>query len=98
MGTRPPKTFLPACLLPVTLLVLLIFSLATAGVVGALAWRWSPGTGPAARRMMATARRARLDPHTASLASDSFHPGPEIYRVWADVMSEALESARRGDA
>jgi membrane-associated phospholipid phosphatase len=66
MGTRPPKTFLPACLLPVTLLVLLIFSLATAGVVGALAWRWSPGTGPAAGRMMATARKARLDPHTAT--------------------------------
>jgi membrane-associated phospholipid phosphatase len=65
-----------------TLLVLLIFALATAGVAGALAWRWSRAAGPTARPTMDTARRAgaamrrrpirraalvaRLDPKTAT--------------------------------
>lgn len=40
----------------------------------------------------------RLDPRTAALASDAFHPGPEIYRVWAEVSAEALDAARRDDA
>lgn len=35
----------------------------------------------------------RLDPRTASLAADAFHPGPEIYRVWAVVIAEALAAA-----
>lgn len=37
----------------------------------------------------------RLDRRTAALAADSFHPGPEIYRVWAVVIAEALAAARR---
>jgi membrane-associated phospholipid phosphatase len=64
-----------------TLLVLLIFALATAGVAGALAWRWSRAAGPTARPAMDTARKAgaamrghpggtalaaRLDPQTAT--------------------------------
>jgi membrane-associated phospholipid phosphatase len=65
-----------------TLLVLLIFALTTAGVVGALAWRWSRAAGPTPRPAMATARKAgaamrrhsgrgtalaaRLDPQTAT--------------------------------
>ncbi|MEO8510793.1 MAG: GDSL-type esterase/lipase family protein [Chloroflexota bacterium] len=39
--------------------------------------------------------RGRLDPRTASLASDAFHPGPAIYRAWAEVSAEVLEAARR---
>ena len=39
--------------------------------------------------------RARLDPRTAPLASDGFHPGPEIYRAWAEVSADALEAAPR---
>lgn len=39
----------------------------------------------------------RLDPRTATLASDAFHPGPEIYRVWAEVSADALEATRRDE-
>ena len=43
---------------------------------------------------MAHELRGRLDPRIASLASDAFHPGPEIYRAWAEVSAEALAAAR----
>jgi lysophospholipase L1-like esterase len=36
----------------------------------------------------------RLDPRTASLAADAFHPGPQIYGAWAEVIAEALERRR----
>jgi lysophospholipase L1-like esterase len=39
----------------------------------------------------------RLDPRTATLASDAFHPGPEIYRAWAELSAEALADARRDE-
>ena len=40
----------------------------------------------------------QLDPATASLAADAFHPGPEIYRAWAAVIAEALAARRARDA
>ena len=31
---------------------------------------------------------------STSLAADAFHPGPQIYGAWAEVIAEALERRR----
>ncbi len=42
--------------------------------------------------------RGRID-RAEALASDQFHPGPEVYATWAEVTVEALENLRaRGEA
>lgn len=39
--------------------------------------------------------RGRID-RADALASDQFHPGPQVYATWADVIVEALEARRLG--